>query len=844
MATETALLEQYARDQDADAFAELVKQYAGLVYGVCLRVTANTHDAEDAAQECFLELARNAAAGNSPLPAWLHLRATSRAVDLIRRASARKRREEEAMAQKADDAPTWAEIAPYVDQALAELPDDLRVPVICHYFHERSQAEIAAELGVNQSTVSRRIERGVDELRSKLEKAGIIASAAILATLLGQNAAVAAPASLMDSLIKMALAGPHSASAGAATASAPTAGSTASSSIAAKVLGTAAGKVAAAVAASVIVLAGVVAYREAAKPKPPQPASAAFASGQPAAAQDGEKANAPAPVSVASPQEAAKVLVSGNTAFSLDLFAKLKKEKGNLFLSPYSISTALAMAYGGARGNTAEQMRRVLRLQLSQEDLHPAARRLIGDLNERHEKGRHELSVANALWCQYSLPIRKEFRELVTANYGAAARSVDFRGATESARQTINEWVAMKTKGRIAELLEPEVIERLTMLVLTNAIYFKAKWAFPFEPDATHDARFTLADGDKTVVSMMRQTHEFRYMEEPSLQALELPYVGEELSMVILLPAAVGGPPMAIGGLAELEKGLSVESLSKWLGRLRKRKVHAYIPKFEMTSAFRLRDVLISMGMKDAFSRGANFTGIVEPENLEGPFYLSAVVHKAYVGVGEKGTEAAAATAGIAVGKARLAPERPVIFRADHPFLFLIRDNKTGSILFLGRLSDPNVAMNAEVPGAPPPEGGGEAHPASRGAAWLRQHAKPRILSVLSALPKGWVVADPKAVPAGEGKLGLSLMLVGPRQMKAPEGMNVGEGDGLFTLWIMPAAYVGTEPPLTAQGNTRFLGSSSEHKVFLTARTTSAPTWPAWQDDVAKALKVKKGGRE
>jgi serine protease inhibitor len=374
-----------------------------------------------------------------------------------------------------------------------------------------------------------------------------------------------------------------------------------------------------------------------------------------------------------------KATVEGNNAFAIDLYARLKAEKGNLFFSPYSVSTALAMTYAGARGNTETQMADVLHFELDQERLHPAFGALVARLNARGKEDAYQLSVANALWGQKGYRFLRDFLELTEKVYGGAFREVDFSTpeAREAARRTINAWVAKETQDKIKELIKREVLDRWTTLVLTNAIYFKGNWASQFKKGQTKDSPFTVAPDKKVDVPMMYQKGDFKYVETESFQALELPYVGDELSMVILLPHKMEG-------LADLEKSLTSDNLNKCLTGLRKQEVSVYLPKFKMTSEFRLEEVLESMGMPDAFSSRADFSGMTGRKDLD----ISKVIHKAFVEVNEEGTEAAAATAVVMV---RGGPRKPRVFRADHPFIFLIRDNPSGSILFLGRVANPET---------------------------------------------------------------------------------------------------------------------------------------------------------
>ena len=375
---------------------------------------------------------------------------------------------------------------------------------------------------------------------------------------------------------------------------------------------------------------------------------------------------------VADKTEAAR----GNNAFAIDLYHKLATKEGNLFLSPASISTALAMTYAGARGETANEMAKTLHFTLDEPKLHPALGDILFDLNAQGKSQGNKLSVANALWAQKGQAFQPEFVKLNKDNYGAGLNEVDFQKATEQARQTINAWVAKQTQDKIKDLLAEGFLTPQTRLVLTNAIYFKGKWDNKFMKEATRDAPFQMNAKDKVNVPLMTQTEKFNYFDGGTFQALQLPYEGKDLSMVILLPQKVDG-------LAALEKSLTAEQLTTWLGKLHKKEVIVSLPRFQLTSEFSLKETLSQLGMPLAFSPKADFSGIDGEKDL----YLSAVVHKAFVDVNEEGTEAAAATA---VGiKALAAPASPPIFRADHPFVFLIRDERTGSILFLGRLVHP-----------------------------------------------------------------------------------------------------------------------------------------------------------
>ena len=373
-------------------------------------------------------------------------------------------------------------------------------------------------------------------------------------------------------------------------------------------------------------------------------------------------------------------VVEGNNRFALDLYARLRADQpGNLFFSPGSLSTALAMTYAGAKGETASQMAKVLHFTLPQEKLHPAFASLNRTWNPDGNGRGFRLSVANRLWGQEGFHFLPEFLAITREDYGAELAQVDLRGQTEKARQQINAWVEEQTQGKIRDLIPPGALDSLSRLVLTNAIYFKGDWTKPFEKRATKDTPFHVTSRQTLDVPMMYQEDRFPFWAGEGLKILELPYGTGDLSMLVLLPDR-------IEGLADLEARMTDGTLARWLSGPRREKVRVYLPRFKLTSQFQLADVLKAMGMPLAFTPDrADFSGMDGQRDL----FVSAVIHQAYVDVNEEGTEAAAAT-GIAVAAtAVMVPKEPPVFRADHPFLFLIRENRTGSILFLGRLVNP-----------------------------------------------------------------------------------------------------------------------------------------------------------
>ncbi len=372
--------------------------------------------------------------------------------------------------------------------------------------------------------------------------------------------------------------------------------------------------------------------------------------------------------------------VDGNTAFALDLYQQLRTEKGNLFYSPFSISEALAMTFAGARGTTETEMAAALRFTLPQTKLHPAFNAIDLALASRGKGAAGKdgqgfrLNITNALWGQTGYSFEAPFLDTLAESYGAGMHVVDFAEAAESSRTLINDWVSDRTETRIKDLLPKGSITSDTRLVLTNAIYFNAAWATPFEPANTKPADFTISDGSKVQAQTMSDTQDLDYGSGADYAAVELPYDGNELSMVMILPPQ--------GGLDAFEASLTPARLTSILDGMNNHIVTISMPRFKIDSSFSLRDQLTKLGMPTAFSTAADFSGI----DGKGGLSISAVVHKAFVDVSEAGTEAAAAT-GVVVGVTSAPP--PAEIHLDHPYLFLIRDNATRTILFLGRVENP-----------------------------------------------------------------------------------------------------------------------------------------------------------
>jgi serpin B len=397
------------------------------------------------------------------------------------------------------------------------------------------------------------------------------------------------------------------------------------------------------------------------------------------------KSNKPHDTAPAVNHANATTLANDNAAFALGLYLQLIKAGGNIFYSPYSLSEVLAMTYGGARGDTAAQMASTLHYTLAQDTLHPAFNSVDIALASRSngKEGKDakgfRLNVANAIWGQKDFKFTQSYLDLLAQNYGAGLRVLDFMNAPEGCRQTINNWVSDRTENKIKDLLAQGSVTPDTRLVLTNAIYFNAAWAYKFDKNSTHDGQFHLSDGSAITTSMMTQEHSYNYTEGTNYQVVELPYDGYQLSMVAILPAS--------GQFSQFESSLTSQQLNNIIAKMQNSKIDLTMPKFTVESSFGLVSTLGTLGMKDAFNPAkADFSGMDGAKDL----FIGNVVHKAYVSVNEDGTEAAAASAVIMMaGAAPGESVKPIVMTIDRPFIFLIRDIPTNTILFIGRVMNP-----------------------------------------------------------------------------------------------------------------------------------------------------------
>jgi RNA polymerase sigma factor (sigma-70 family) len=786
--SDAALLARFAAGRDESAFAALVERHGPMVLTVCRRVLRDRHEAEDAFQAVFLVLARKAGSygWHDSIAGWLYTVA-GRIACKARTLAARRARPMELSEEPQQPAPVaeaWPDVKPVLDEEMRRLPEKYRVPLVLCYLEGKTSEEAARLLGRPVGTVWSQLSRGREMLRSRLLRRGVAVPTAALATVLADSAAPAAlPPTLSLAAVRNAL-----------------------GSVAAKDLVPAAvlakgalremflTKVKWIVAFLVVMTAGGLA------------AAVLYPKERPAAPDKAEGDKANRGERVRPPDPAAKErlktvtpelrdLVKSNSDFALDMYARLaaESEGKNLFFSPYSLSSALTMVAEGARGETADQMGKVLhypkatrrqgddaaKLPFEMGRVHTGmaalndhfssgnraapkevrdklaalrkelkavnqkaldlakgfnfdeqqvaatkSQKLAAEINQLQTKyDQYELRIANALWGEKTYEFKKSYFEALNKHYQTGAFfPVDFRHDFEGARKRINGWVEDQTHDKIKDMIPADVMDemakKLVRLILTNAIYFKGEWAEVFREADTKDEDFVLAGGSKVRVPMMRHGDmkaaryaAFKgdgtffdtpaqvpvgevdkkkvYPDERGFQLLELPYKGDEVSMLVIVPRSADG-------LAALEKKLTSADLQTWVGKLQKRTVIVNLPKFKLETKYAMEKTLQDMGMTRAFkdprlADGAQFDGMSESEDPEQKLYITKVLHKAFVEVNEKGTEAAAATAVIMAQPTSapvLVPFTPT-FRADRPFLFLIRDVKTGSVLFLGRMTNP-----------------------------------------------------------------------------------------------------------------------------------------------------------
>jgi serpin B len=661
------LLTAYLAGQP-QAFDELVVRHGRMVHGVCRRVLGNSHDADDAFQAVFMVLARKAGSltQHESVASWLY-GVACRAARKARESAGRRRRREEVVAtmtrEEIVDEIVEDPVTAVLDAEVNRLPEKYRQPIVLCYLAGESNEEAARRMRCSVGAVKMRLVRARELLRSRLERHGVAVPAITLGILLERQTPTAS-AALVESTLKAA----HTFAAGSAS------GVTSAGALAQGVIRDmyyAKLKWVALVVVSLGALGLGVGFSIGGQ-KQAEPDSA----GEPAAVAK-KAETAPAPAGAVAEKADRAAVVTGNNRFGFELLNKLSKPDANAFISPYSISAALSMTYAGARNETAAEIARTLHFATDQDAWHPAFASVSADLRPAGKEPAYQLHVVNRLWGQSGAQFNEGFLKTTRESYGAGIQAVDFRGDTEEARKTINRWVEEQTKDKIQELIRKGMVNRETRLVLTNAIYFKSAWEWQFSPRFTQPEDFH-SGADTSKVPMMHRSAKFGYADLENAELVSLPYKDDALSMVVLLPKKRDG-------LAAVEKDLDGARLKEWIEKIKPTQVELSLPKFKLIESYELADALIHLGMRKAFSaKEADFSGISNE-----PYSIGQVIHKAMVDVDENGTEAAAATAVVFRSGAAPREEKSILVKADHPFLFAIRENRTGTVLFLGRLVKP-----------------------------------------------------------------------------------------------------------------------------------------------------------
>ncbi|MBI3831687.1 MAG: sigma-70 family RNA polymerase sigma factor [Planctomycetes bacterium] len=713
--TTVEALARLARQRDPLAWSELLRLHGDAIHRVCRRILGGEALADDACQETLLQLRDRAGLFAAPgsnaeaaARSWIMRVACHTALQMLRKRKAERLREDRAgrsVSENRNPEPDGmahavnAERLDAVRRELAAMPERERLPLVLHYHAGLGFEDVAAALGCPVNTAKTRVHRGLERLRERLALLGLVLPLGTLSGLLSSDEA--GPGAGKDGGVRGALPRSERMQAwqrllnSSQSSTLPFFEPEGAWSTMAKIGTT----VAALALAAVLVLTASTlkgadqskaaggGEAHVAKKEPEARTKAGEPAGDPQ-----ERRGAPSERSTKGPEKPAtadekRAVAEGINAFAADFYAKLKGDpKKNLFFSPYSISTALAMTYAGARGNTADEMAKALHFTVLNDRLHAACGGLIADLNADQKDGKprgFKLAVANRLFGAQKYKFLPEFLDLNEKAYGAPLESMDFLGATEASRKAINAWVEKKTQDKIKDLILAGQLDPGTSLVLVNAIYFKGDWLEQFDKKQTKDEPFNVAvDKQVTAATMHRTDHWMYYEEEGKFQVLELPYVNRELSMLVFLPAQVDG-------LAGFENTLTAENIKKWTGGLTRAEVILSLPKFKMTwGTENIANQLQELGIKDAFVYPqADFSGMDGSKLL----YISLVLHKAFVDVNEEGTEAAAATAVVMAPGAAPVRDRPKpkVFKTDRPFCFAIRDNTSGAILFIGRVANP-----------------------------------------------------------------------------------------------------------------------------------------------------------
>ncbi|MBE7462154.1 MAG: sigma-70 family RNA polymerase sigma factor [Planctomycetes bacterium] len=660
-------LRRLAQRRDPEAWTVLVERHGGEIFAVARQILRDEGLAEDATQEALL-LVRDHAGQFKPPEAeadtaargWLLKLACNAALQMLRSRKRAQARDERAGAERggrepADEAQRDAALA-----ELARLPDEQRQPLMLHYFGGLEYAQVAAQLDVPIGTAKARAHRGLETLRRRLAVLGLFLTFEQLGGLFGGSSAEAAEAAASPSasqqqgwreLLESArkpLSAPPPETGGWTTMQ----------------------KVSLTAIALLMALGALIVSNRSEGADP----NVRTANPGPVAETRGEEPALP-PVEKLTAADKGALARAGN-AFAMDLFGQFRQQEGNLFFSPYSVSTALGMLHPGARGATAEQIGKVLHAPFGGERLAGAYAALLSEQNTIDGEAKpYVLRVANRIWAQQGLPLEPSYVALTRQYFGAPTDWLDFIQRPEEARAAVNAWIADRTERMIPEMLRPSEVDSGTRLLLVNAIYFKGDWADPFKEKHTEDREFERKAGDRVTVPMMWKHESLGFCENAKVKVLRLPYKGETVAAYFILP-------VARHGLGAVEAGLNLADFETWRKGLRKQKVNVLLPRLKLRARADLAPPLSVMGMPDAFKLGqADFTGIV----ADGKLFLNRALHEAVLEMDEVGTRAAAAT----VFEAK-EEEISAEFHADQPYLLLLRDEKSGAILFMGRISDPS----------------------------------------------------------------------------------------------------------------------------------------------------------
>ncbi len=782
MTPDNELLRQYAESGSESAFAELARRYVSLVYSAAWRqVNGDSALAEDVAQSVFIDLARKARqlTGHATLAGWVHTSVRFAALRALRDQRRRQIREQEVLAMNQPvTSPdiVWEEVQPLLDEAVAALGDRDREAVLLRYFQGWSHREVAAALNLSEDAARMRVDRALEKMRGYLSQRGVKTTASLLATAIPLNSVQAVPADLAVKLAGASVA--HAAGAGAAN------GGVAGL----RGLATMKSRALFAVAAIIAVIAGSLLWpTPQAKPandqpptivatelphpvavtpppavSPPSTSVAPPTNNIPIAVAPAEPPSptvspvvepptppvvpdlpapviAPAPVAppVIADTFTLSTLIAANNQFALDLFREASPNADeNAFLSSYSLSTALAMTWAGARGETAAQMAKMLRFTgLSPNDVSQGFGTLQRALARAQTNSGAQLALADSLWPDIfpEHPFSAEYLDWVQTDFSSALTPVDFKNRPDDGRRQINAWIADKTAHKITDVLQPLDVDSSTRLLLIDAISFQGQWANAFLPGQTRAAPFHRPGAGNITVAMMRGTFLAQYADLTDVatpcQILSLAYYdnvtgarprdAQGISFIAVLPRTATD-------LDALEKSLTTDQLAAWLGHLATTRVQILLPKFSLNQRYLLNNHLHALGLVNAFvipdpadhprnANAADFSGMNDYRNLALTKIIQATAFdvtendaRATVGgpgfgaggAGGRGGGAGGARGGGAPpgAAAGAAPPSLPIFQADHPFLFLIRDDATGSILFLGRLTNPPLAPTGLPP--------------------------------------------------------------------------------------------------------------------------------------------------